>query len=71
LESKTCAATWEDQELTATLLEPFEQLRRSNHLPTTKINGLGGNGRDFENWLPVMDAFRTVPLQMQGLAAAH
>ena len=44
-------ATWKDGTLRTTLLEPFEQLRRSNSVSANGINGNGGSGRCFEDWL--------------------
>jgi hypothetical protein len=37
---------WRDGGLPATLLEPFEQMHRSNQLSHTKQNATGGSGRD-------------------------
>lgn len=44
-------ATWKDDRLQTSLLEPFEQLRRSNQLSHTKDKGKGGSGRDLKIWL--------------------
>ena len=41
-------ATWKEGMLHATLLEPFEQLRRSNRANATKISG---KGREIKFWL--------------------
>ena len=45
-------ATWQDGGLRTTLLEPFEQLRRSNQRSTTNNNGNNESGRDLTIWLP-------------------
>lgn len=45
-------ATWQDGGLRTTLLEPFQQLRRSNQLTHTEEGGSGGSGRDMKIWLP-------------------
>ena len=45
-------ANWQNGKLHTTLLEPFEQLQRSNQLSNTKINKEGEKGRDIEIWLP-------------------
>ncbi|MDX2154051.1 MAG: recombinase family protein [Bryobacteraceae bacterium] len=44
-------AHWKDGQLNATLLEPFELLRRSNSANSKGINENGENGGDFEKWL--------------------
>lgn len=44
-------ATWKDGGLRTTLLEPFEQLRRSNQLSHTNKNGNPGSGMDLKVWL--------------------
>lgn len=49
-------ATWQEGGLRTTLLEPFEQLRRSNQLTATKQNGNDSGGRDLKIWLPIMDS---------------
>ena len=48
-------ATWQDGGLHTTLLEPFEQLRRSNQLSLTKDNGNEGSGHDLKICLPILD----------------
>lgn len=45
-------AAWKDGRLHATLLEPFELLRRSNRDNGNEISGNRGAGRPFEIWLP-------------------
>ena len=44
-------ATWQDGGSSTTLLEPFEQLRRSNQLSQTKITGNNGSGHELKIWL--------------------
>ena len=56
-------ATWKDGGLRTTLLEPFEQLRRSNRATSTNVKGNGGSGQRFEDWLPGMDSNHDSRLQ--------
>ena len=56
-------ATWKDGMLQATLLEPYEQLRRSNQQTTKGMSGIGGLERDFAIWLPGMDSNHDSRLQ--------
>jgi hypothetical protein len=53
-------ATWKDGTLTASLLEPWELVRRSNRASATKSDGLGVIQGDLEVWLPTLDAIRTL-----------
>ena len=52
-------ATWKDGALDVTLLEPFEQLRRSNQLSTTKDRENNDSGRQKQIWLPSLDVIGT------------
>ncbi len=49
-------AIWMGNRLQAKLLEPFEQLRRSNFDSINRINMLPSAPNAFENWLPEMDS---------------
>jgi site-specific DNA recombinase len=51
-------ATWKEGTLDVTLLEPFQTLRHSNSVTTTKTNGNGTAGRDIEIWLPRNHGFQ-------------
>lgn len=64
-------ATWQEGGLRTTLLEPFEQLRRSNQLSTTKDNGNGGSGRDLKIWLPRQDSNSHSPHPQPALKIGH
>jgi len=52
-------AAGQDGGLRTTLLEPFEQPRRSNQLSHTKISEHSGARMDLKIWLPTLDTFRT------------
>lgn len=56
LTSTIAKATWQHGTLTATMLEPFEQLRRSNSLTSQEINRIEGASGIFEGWLPIVDS---------------
>ena len=49
-------ALWKDGQLQTTLIEPFEQVRRSNRENPNLVNGLTLGKEGFEIWLPEMDS---------------
>jgi hypothetical protein len=52
-------ASWKGGDLRAEFEEPFEILRRSNRLNRAKTESDGADKRNFQIWLPSLDAFRT------------
>lgn len=52
-------ATWKDGRLSATLHEPFRTLLLSNSASTTKDGTKGTSEPQLEEWLPIVDTFRT------------
>jgi hypothetical protein len=65
-------ASWQIASLKADFRQPFEMLAKtaiSNSASDSKEYPIEASKGEKEIWLPLMDAFRTVPLQMQGLAA--
>ena len=65
-------ASWKHGKLTGEFRQPFDMLAKtalSNSTSDSKENPNGASTGDFEIWLPMMDAFRTVSLQIHNLAA--
>ena len=54
------AATCKAGQLQITLLEPFEFAAPLEPTDDEWNQWIGGSGRDFENWLPTLDVFRTL-----------
>jgi hypothetical protein len=62
-------AMWKEGRLEVTLHEPFQTLARSNCASATKNGAKSASEPKLSEWLPMMDAFRTVSLQIHNLAA--
>jgi len=66
-------ASWQHGNLKAGFRQPFDRLAktaRSNSVSNSKDNPIEASTGGKENWLPVMDTFRTVSLQTQALTGS-
>ena len=52
--------TWKAGKSESSWKTPFDKMALSNSVSQTKESEKSGSGLDFEIWLPVVDAFRTL-----------